>query len=604
MDKIKICLKTQKNEVIDLKINRITENEKILTITLDGVYDNISLSDIVCFSRIILDNDNNNNIVVDKYNARILSKTVINNNSVITLNAPDDHTIQPSNITKFGNYLRIDCVNTHNIFPQDLQEINNNNLSLYYYDKLTNISGEICKLGDVRLNELQSYFEYDIVEPKYCLFNIEYVESYNCDNNPSIFELRPNFYYYKNGVVKNTFYILKSEIDVNMYKGICLPYNLFYYRVGEHCILWDDFNEYRDVAATIRTISGCSTEFINTYKDNVYTNVLFYDENNEYKINVGLSQEIDYKHLYQQQNITEIFGKKIKEKVMEDNPVIDMEKVKFAPYLKNNTSASGIVFNLHFRTRTDLNESWRYDENSEWYWNPDYCKNGSTYEENGIINYGDIPNHVNMNEGHVNGSDMLYYLGFTDEDVQNQKNKIKKSFIRLSFYDDINPLTQKLLYYSTVFFDGGDLFGKYVKAKSDLRNSGITSNIILNSYKTKYRVDSKIIVRDEFYTQKSSEGFNIYFFPDEVIATENVGKTIYMKVEFNHAGYGRTIPMFACGNVQEMSLNKYLNKLYIKLKLKYVDGKFIYCVDEQNSCIIEKDATIEFNLFEPIIDIA
>ena len=207
---------------------------------------------------------------------------------------------------------------------------------------------------------------------------------------------------------------------------------------------------------------------------------MFYDENNEYKINVGLSQEIDYKHLYQQQNITEIFGKKIKEKVMEDNPVIDMEKVKFAPYLKNNTSASGIVFNLHFRTRTDLNESWRYDENSEWYWNPDYCKNGSTYEENGIINYGDIPNHVNMNEGHVNGSDMLYYLGFTDEDVQNQKNKIKKSFIRLSFYDDINPLTQKLLYYSTVFFDGGDLFGKYVKAKSDLRNSGITSNIILN----------------------------------------------------------------------------------------------------------------------------
>ena len=110
--------------------------------------------------------------------------------------------------------------------------------------------------------------------------------------------------------------------------------------------------------------------------------------------------------------------------------------------------------------------------------------------------------------------------------------------------------------------------------------------------------------KDEFYTQKSSEGFNIYFFPDEVIATENVGKTIYMKVEFNHAGYGRTIPMFACGNVQEMSLNKYLNKLYIKLKLKYVDGKFIYCVDEQNSCIIEKDATIEFNLFEPIIDIA
>ena len=182
--------------------------------------------------------------------------------------------------------------------------------------------------------------------------------------------------------------------------------------------------------------------------------------------------------------------------------------------------------------------------------------------------------------------------------------KIKKSFLRLSFYDDNNPLTQKLLYYSTVFMDSGELFGKYVKAKDELRKQGeLTDRVVLaSSALTNNRLDCSFVVRDEYYTEKCSEGFNIYYFPGDVINEENSEKTIYMKVEFNHAGFGRTIPFIVCNiNQAGLSLNDYKESLYIKLKLKYIDGKYIYLLDEENKTIIvdDKNVTIIFDLFEP-----
>ena len=154
--------------------------------------------------------------------------------------------------------------------------------------------------------------------------------------------------------------------------------------------------------------------------------------------------------------------------------------------------------------------------------------------------------------------------------------------------------------------DSGELFGKYMKAKSELKKDGKKSdNVVLDSYQTNHRLDSKFVVRDEFYTEKSSEGFNIYYFPDEIreLAEEkNTGKTIYMKVEFNHAGFGRTIPMIACRSESNMSISKIKDRLYIKLELRYIDGKYVYYVTDDDSGIIKQDSTIEFNLFEPVID--
>ena len=79
-----------------------------------------------------------------------------------------------------------------------------------------------------------------------------------------------------------------------------------------------------------------------------------------------------------------------------------------------------------------------------------------------------------------------------------------------------------------------------------------------------------------------------------------------MKVEFNHAGFGRTIPFIACSvGQQNLSLEEYKDRLYIELKLKYIkkddEYKYTYFVTDEGKTIdIDKEkATITFNLFEP-----
>ena len=119
------------------------------------------------------------------------------------------------------------------------------------------------------------------------------------------------------------------------------------------------------------------------------------------------------------------------------------------------------------------------------------------------------------------------------------------------------------------------------------------------------RVDTQITVLNEFNTTKSSEGFNIYLFADDT--PENEPETIYMKVEFNHAGFGRTIPMAITNNGIDM--DNYYNYLYIPLHIAHVNGKYIYAFDNieseyQGNYYIKTDAnkrSITFNLFEPKI---
>jgi hypothetical protein len=54
------------------------------------------------------------------------------------------------------------------------------------------------------------------------------------------------------------------------------------------------------------------------------------------------------------------------------------------------------------------------------------------------------------------------------------------------------------------------------------------------------RVSSKFVITNKYATDTSSEGFYLYIFREY---SENLHpKPIYMRVEFNHAGIGRTIP--------------------------------------------------------------
>ena len=602
MDKVKVCLTTQNYRILELQILSMKESDGILTIELNSKNSEISTLDDVIFVRNVCYEYDDNNVGISSYKTRITNIDNSGSNTLITIEAPSNQSFNLSSLEEVNDYYKLTTIGNHYLFPQDWLTSGSTE-NLYYVNLVNGESGDVCTINDVYLNDngrtnnLIPLIEYP--------FNIENVVSYNeCDGDAPYSSVTPNYYYVHSGLSLNEIYIKKEGLIVEkdkLYNSLFLPYNLFYYRDSEgNCKLWEDNFDYEDNGSILG-------KYTSIPKDKEYSEVIFAKDEMSIKIGFGLSQEIDYKHLYQEENVTNLFTQKVKEAVVDNTPIIDMEKVKFAPYISEcdkegniidgtEISASALTFNLHFRVRKDLEESWQYDTKSVDYWNT-------------------VPNYLYMvsDSKVVNSSDMLYYLGFTDNDVQNQKNKLKKSFLRLSFYDDINPLTQKLLYYSTIFIDSGEIFGKYVKAKEELRKKDeSTDNVVLtSSCLTENRLDSKFVIRDEYYTEKCSEGFNIYYFPGDIIESENMEKTIYMKIEFNHAGFGRTIPMITCGNsdgsgnIGSLSLKEYRRRLYIKLKLKYINGKYIYVISEKNTCIKQNEdnnATIVFNLFEPILD--
>ena len=156
---------------------------------------------------------------------------------------------------------------------------------------------------------------------------------------------------------------------------------------------------------------------------------------------------------------------------------------------------------------------------------------------------------------------ILIYLGFNDSDVKYQKSKLKKSFLRLSYYDSPNRANQNLLGYATVFMDSGKVFAKmirganrkklYVKsgeetntkydnAKVDKEPCFENHNELSVEYVEEFRLSSQIVVSDRL-SEASSEGFYMYLWEDNDNGA--VPSDVYMRVDFNHAGYGRVVPM-------------------------------------------------------------
>lgn len=319
------------------------------------------------------------------------------------------------------------------------------------------------------------------------------------------------------------------------------------------------------------------------------TEIGVFKRTNYWNVPIGFVQNTDYIHLYQEERNNTLFVEKIKKSVIP--PVINMERVKYTPIIRDEKEISivcGITFNLHFRERDD---NWNIVKNRNW------CTCNPTAIE----------------DKNFEKSDSLYHLGFTDSDVQYQKMKIKKSFIRLSFYSSDDPLSQSLLYYSTIFLDSGYLFGQFNKKRTELIGEGkiwspneapkyVLSAASENS--SDIRIDSQITIHNEFDATKSSEGFNLYLFADdcEIVDDDKDFRTIYMKVEFNHAGYGKTIPFMSwIGTDSDVTVEEYFKNVYIPVKICHINKAYYYYFGENNPYIkCNKDnKSITFNLFEP-----
>ena len=351
-------------------------------------------------------------------------------------------------------------------------------------------------------------------------------------------------------------------------------------------------------------------------------------------VNVPLSIKHDVR-LYREMNI--------KEKFLDDsvegsiNGYREMEKHIYKPaFIADGSSEHsygfGLVrrinFNLHFRTHSG--EDWITENGDSW----------------NFVEYGSPPSGENYYsfENRSNQADLLCYLGFSNNDVKYQKNKLKKSFLRLSFYDSDNPGSQSLLAYYTVFIDGGRLYARYMNSAVSPIYKNLDGDVLVGAKVNRevceemlgemlgmqvapdddtieeYRLSSRITVEDPALSEVSSEGFNVHLWADEdngVIPGE-----IYMKAEFNHAGYGRSIPMmapFKYGNGErgfktnseiaadwtdlptQYGMGKYKRFSYIKFKRKYDKGlnKHIYYLDpERYGVQPHPQDVLNINLYE------
>lgn len=303
---------------------------------------------------------------------------------------------------------------------------------------------------------------------------------------------------------------------------------------------------------------------------NLFDNLSLYTANGYINVPLLLSTP-QGNNLLQDDVVNRDFYKHEKEKAI--NPIIDMEKDVYLPkYFDGEYSGSQTIFkeineirfNLHFRTRNLT--SWKINE--------EYNNSSTSALCNWFITdfypYNEIINNRNTAqiESLFSSSDILGLLNFTNDDVYFQKSKIGKSFLRLSFYDSTNQQEQTLLGTSTIFMNENRLYKNYIdnsryglyknqflsfeeiyNEKQNLSSkinvktefvNGNASNLQNLVFDDKHRLGSEFIVTNKYETDTSSEGYYLYLFRE--YSEKLTPKPIYMKVEFNHAGIGRTIP--------------------------------------------------------------
>lgn len=278
--------------------------------------------------------------------------------------------------------------------------------------------------------------------------------------------------------------------------------------------------------------------------------------------------------------------------------IIDYEKRCFTPYHKSGKTLNAvrqINFNLFLRDRNG-SDDWNTHDGAGW----------NQYPINDDGNF--------VKQNNVTNGDLLTFVGFTDEDIYYRKKKVEKTFLRLSFYDSRNPITQFLLFYSTVFLDSGDLYTKYIKNLSTLTVPQNVPMVASNQF-GENNLTLSFSVNDRYSYNKSSEGFYLYLFPDGIY--DGAKRTIYMKAEFNNAATGKTVPLIYPRTTRQLTfdskdfpksllnddgdMSKLYEYMYIPVVVTYDASKndFIYYFDAPINDFNNNTQEITLGLYEP-----
>jgi hypothetical protein len=355
-------------------------------------------------------------------------------------------------------------------------------------------------------------------------------------------------------------------------------------------------------------------------------------------INVNVPMQLKFGlDMTQEMQSDEMFFNKIKEDVLPK--IVDKEKIVIYPAIYYVEEESGdekfaladeIDINMHFRRRWSYSgvnrimiDAWLTNDTYGWTTGQTGCYEGKDYD-------GEDFDPTNFDER----SDLVGYLGFDDDDIYYQKTKVKKSFLRLLYYDSKDMLNKNLLTYSTSFLDSGKLFTKYSMIRNNEslfkyvseserfdnemvmfepgRQPIVSDRKYVTGETKKYdslRISSGIVLKDKYNDDASSDGFYLYMFKQDAPSEEPID--LYLKAEFNNAKYGKTVnlmlpvgddgvpirfgdtvvddsgntinvfPQFFTKDVSGQTLfdfDAYYNSLFINIKCKYEKNlkKYVY----------------------------
>ena len=371
------------------------------------------------------------------------------------------------------------------------------------------------------------------------------------------------------------------------------------------------------------------------------------------KIDIPLLMDNEFANNVLQEDIVNNYftNKEIENSI---NPIVDMEREIYYPSYRNNDNSfsliNEIIFNLHFRSRNvkdwKINEDYSNEKHS---WNIFDC-----YQyNNSNTDLPSISNNLEIDSlTYQQPADLLYFLNFNDDDIFYQKSKVGKSFLRLSFFNSNNPANQSLLYTCTIFLDEGKLYKKYIDSMSKknkvfndyisvngMKNDNgniFTSNLVSVGYDTcdknknvtfeeDKRLSASFSVKNRYESHESAEGFYLYIFKEYCERLHE--EPIYMKIDFNHAGEGRTVnftipfKIETDGNgndvyelldfsqnsvdIEDFEKGIGLNELY---KYVYIPMESVYDFDKKRYCYYmpdwlrmgceENPSVMKFNLYE------
>lgn len=394
--------------------------------------------------------------------------------------------------------------------------------------------------------------------------------------------------------------------------------------------------------------------------DSIYSakpvNFMSYLNLSMFKINLYINARLPFvngaeNNILKEDLVNSLLSETLREKSI--NSIVDMEKDIYYPVhvLEGEEDKyrpiSEIRFNMHFRTRNL--DSWKVIE--------DYVENGIETTTNAsnwfVTDYTYYSNAIYDRYKLQNVSDLVGYMNFSDSEVKNMAKKISKSFLRLSFYSTNNPNNQVLLGTSTIFLDEALLARKYFTYSNksekefirtqDYQRYGSNSNWkdlcvfnrcfvdteLFDDFKTynfdeKYRLSSRITVKDKHNSDTSSEGYYFYMFKE--FSNSLRPKRVYLRIDFNHAGIGKTIPMIIPRkNITEenpvgeplyihnqtdlnylkkgFKFKDIYNQLFIPIDVIYdeYNNRYVYYLPEslrENDELGVDDDIMEFNLFE------